>query len=762
MKILVVESPAKSKTINKYLGKDFMVIPSFGHIRDLPSKNGSVRPEDNFSMVWDISKTGKKCINDISKNLKNVDELLLATDPDREGEAISWHILDCLKDDLNRKNVSVKRIVFHEITKKAISEALNNPREIDKNLVDAYLARRALDYLFGFSLSPILWRKLPGCKSAGRVQSVALRIITDREDEIDAFKTQEFWSVEAKCKKDSQREFVAKLTVLNGEKLSKLSIKSEEEANVAKNNILNEVFAVISVDKKDVKRNAYPPFITSTLQQEASRKLNFSAKKTMQIAQNLYEGVEIGGERKALITYMRTDSVNLSKEFVEQSREFIAKQYGDEFIPEKYNVYKSKVKNAQEAHEAIRPINVDVTPSSLSGILDSDLLKLYDLIWKRAVASQMKYAVYNQVQIDIANHSKNIVLHVAGSTLTFEGYLKVYEEGKDSGETEDAEIQNLPILEIGDAIQINDVVCNQHFTQPPPRYTEASLVKRMEELGIGRPSTYATIIQVLQDRKYATISKKTFIPETRGRIVIAFLMRYFPNYLQYDFTAGMEEDLDDISNNEKQKDDVLNSFWHAFSGCVKDIQKINMKDVIESLNESMANVFFPEKAGEDARKCPKCKSGNLMLKLWSTGAFLGCSNYPDCDYKRNITSQDESSIDSGQPLSSFPKNLGEDQDTGKEIFVKSGPYGFYVELNGENKKRVSIPKQIDPENIGLEFAKFLLSLPKKIGEHDGEDISVGIGKYGPYVLYRKKYTSVKNFDDFINMDIEKAKNILGL
>lgn len=762
MKILVVESPAKSKTINKYLGKDFMVIPSFGHIRDLPSKNGSVRPEDNFSMVWDISKTGKKCINDISKNLKNVDELLLATDPDREGEAISWHILDCLKDDLNRKNVSVKRIVFHEITKKAISEALNNPREIDKNLVDAYLARRALDYLFGFSLSPILWRKLPGCKSAGRVQSVALRIITDREDEIDAFKTQEFWSVEAKCKKDSQREFVAKLTVLNGEKLSKLSIKSEEEANVAKNNILNEVFAVISVDKKDVKRNAYPPFITSTLQQEASRKLNFSAKKTMQIAQNLYEGVEIGGERKALITYMRTDSVNLSKEFVEQSREFIAKQYGDEFIPEKYNVYKSKVKNAQEAHEAIRPINVDVTPSSLSGILDSDLLKLYDLIWKRAVASQMKYAVYNQVQIDIANHSKNIVLHVAGSTLTFEGYLKVYEEGKDSGETEDAEIQNLPILEIGDAIQINDVVCNQHFTQPPPRYTEASLVKRMEELGIGRPSTYATIIQVLQDRKYATISKKTFIPETRGRIVIAFLMRYFPNYLQYDFTAGMEEDLDDISNNEKQKDDVLNSFWHAFSGCVKDIQKINMKDVIESLNESMANVFFPEKAGEDARKCPKCKSGNLMLKLWSTGAFLGCSNYPDCDYKRNITSQDESSIDSGQPLSSFPKNLGEDQDTGKEIFVKSGPYGFYVELNGENKKRVSIPKQIDPENIGLEFTKFLLSLPKKIGEHDGEDISVGIGKYGPYVLYRKKYTSVKNFDDFINMDIEKAKNILGL
>lgn len=762
MKILVVESPAKSKTINKYLGKDFMVIPSFGHIRDLPSKNGSVRPEDNFSMVWDISKTGKKCINDISKNLKNVDELLLATDPDREGEAISWHILDCLKDDLNRKNVSVKRIVFHEITKKAIIEALNNPREIDKNLVDAYLARRALDYLFGFSLSPILWRKLPGCKSAGRVQSVALRIITDREDEIDAFKTQEFWSVEAKCKKDSQREFVAKLTVLNGEKLSKLSIKSEEEANVAKNNILNEVFAVISVDKKDVKRNAYPPFITSTLQQEASRKLNFSAKKTMQIAQNLYEGVEIGGERKALITYMRTDSVNLSKEFVEQSREFIANQYGDEFIPEKYNVYKSKVKNAQEAHEAIRPINVDVTPSSLSGILDSDLLKLYDLIWKRAVASQMKYAVYNQVQIDIANHSKNIVLHVAGSTLTFEGYLKVYEEGKDSGETEDAEIQNLPILEIGDAIQINDVVCNQHFTQPPPRYTEASLVKRMEELGIGRPSTYATIIQVLQDRKYATISKKTFIPETRGRIVIAFLMRYFPNYLQYDFTAGMEEDLDDISNNEKQKDDVLNSFWHAFSGCVKDIQKINMKDVIESLNESMANVFFPEKAGEDARKCPKCKSGNLMLKLWSTGAFLGCSNYPDCDYKRNITSQDESSIDSGQPLSSFPKNLGEDQDTGKEIFVKSGPYGFYVELNGENKKRVSIPKQIDPENIGLEFAKFLLSLPKKIGEHDGEDISVGIGKYGPYVLYRKKYTSVKNFDDFINMDIEKAKNILGL
>ncbi len=762
MKILVVESPAKSKTINKYLGKDFIVIPSFGHIRDLPSKNGSVKPDDNFSMVWNISKTGKKCISDISKNLKNVDELLLATDPDREGEAISWHILDCLKDDLVKKNVAVKRIVFHEITKKAINDALNNPRDIDQNLVDAYLARRALDYLFGFSLSPVLWRKLPGCKSAGRVQSVALRILTDREDEIDAFKTQEFWSIEAKCEKESQREFLAKLTVLNGEKLSKLSIKNDVEANLAKGEILNKKFTVLSVDKKDVKRNAYPPFITSTLQQDASRKLNFSAKKTMQIAQTLYEGIEIEGGRKALITYMRTDSVNLSKEFIEQSRAFIAKQYGDEFVPEKHNVYKSKVKNAQEAHEAIRPINVEITPSSLSGILDPDLLKLYDLIWKRAVASQMKNAIYNQVQIDISDSTRHTVLHVAGSTLAFDGYLKVYEEGKDIEDDETTGAQSLPTLNVGDAVHINDVLCNQHFTQPPPRYTEASLVKRMEELGIGRPSTYATIIQVLQDRKYATINKKAFIPESRGRIVVAFLMRYFPNYLQYDFTAGMEEDLDDISNHEKCKDAVLSSFWDAFSGCVKDIQKINMKDVIDSLNESMANVFFPENDGENSRQCPKCGTGKLMLKLWSTGAFLGCSNYPECDYKKNITSQDENSIDSGQPLSSFPKSLGDDIDTGKEVFVKSGPYGFYVELNDEKKKRVSIPKQIDPENVDLNLAMFLLSLPKKIGENDGEDISIGIGKYGPYLLYKKKYTSIKNFDDFINMNIEKAKVLLGL
>lgn len=762
MKILVVESPAKSKTIGKYLGKEYVVVPSFGHVRDLPSKNGSVDTENNFSMVWEKNKNGANCISNLSKQLKKADELLLATDPDREGEAISWHILDCLKDDLKKTNTPVKRITFHEITKKAILEAIKSPRDIDKDLVDAYLARRALDYLFGFSLSPVLWRKLPGCKSAGRVQSVALRILTDRENEIEAFVPQEFWSVIANCANEKNKAFDARLTVLNGKKVSKFTVNNEAAAIDAKKSILASEFHVSAIEKKDVKRNPVPPFTTSTLQQEASRKLNFTAKRTMQVAQNLYEGVDLQGETKALITYMRTDSVNLSQDFIDKAREFLATNYGENFIPKTPNRYKSKVKNAQEAHEAIRPIDVNVTPESLVGVLEPALLKLYTLIWKRAVSSQMSAAIFNQVQVDVATQTEDIVLHAVGTTMVFEGYLKLYEEGKDVQEKSDD--QRLPVLTVGEKINVNDVACDQHFTTPPARYTEATLVKKMEELGIGRPSTYATIIQVLQDRKYATINKKAFIPELRGRIVIAFLTQYFPKYLEYDFTANMEEDLDDISNNKKSKDDVLNDFWKPFANTIKDVQKINMKDVIDNLDKLMTKVFFGQNVTEETRKCPQCQNGVLGLKLWSSGAFLGCSNYPDCDYKRSLNGyvNDERPEKEADPKSEYPKLLGQSPKSGKNIYIKSGPYGLYFELDSEDRKRASLPKQIDVDSVTLEQAEFLLSLPKKLGEFEGEEISVGRGKFGPFLVYKGKFTSIKNFDDFLNMNFEKAKELLKL
>lgn len=762
MKILVVESPAKSKTIGKYLGKEYVVVPSFGHVRDLPSKNGSVDTNNNFSMVWEKNKTGANCISKLSKQLKNADEILLATDPDREGEAISWHILDCLKDDLKKSNTSVKRITFHEITKKAILEAIKSPRDIDKDLVDAYLARRALDYLFGFSLSPVLWRKLPGCKSAGRVQSVALRILTDRENEIEEFVPQEFWSVVANCANERSKTFDTRLTILNGKKVSKFTVNNEAAALEVKKSILASEFHVSSIEKKDVKRNPVPPFTTSTLQQEASRKLNFTAKRTMQVAQNLYEGVDLRGETKALITYMRTDSVNLSQDFIDKAREFLAVNYGENFIPKTPNRYKSKVKNAQEAHEAIRPIDVNVTPESLVGVLEPSFLKLYTLIWKRAVSSQMAPAIFNQVQVDLTTPAEDIVLHAVGTTMFFEGYLKLYEEGKDIQEESDD--QKLPILVVGEKITVNDVACDQHFTTPPARYTEATLVKKMEELGIGRPSTYATIIQVLQDRKYAVINKKAFIPELRGRIVVTFLTQYFPKYLEYDFTANMEEDLDDISNNKKSKDSVLNAFWKPFANTIKEVQKISMKDVIDNLDKLMTKVFFGQNVTEESRMCPQCRKGILGLKLWSSGAFLGCSNYPDCDYKRSLSgyTNEEDLEKVADPKSEYPKLLGQSSENGKNIYIKSGPYGLYLELDSEDRKRASLPKQIEADSVTIEQAEFLLSLPKKLGKFEGEEISVGRGKFGPFLLYKSKFTSIKNFDDFLNMNLERAKEILKL
>lgn len=782
MRLLIVESPAKAKTINKYLGSDYKVIASYGHIRDLLSKDGSVRPDANFSMRWELSDRGKKCIKDITQQLKTCDELLLATDPDREGEAISWHIKEVLNESKKLK-IPYKRIVFHEITKNAIKNAIEHPRNIDQCLVDSYLARRALDYLVGFTLSPILWRKLPGSKSAGRVQSVALRIIVEREIEIEAFKSEEYWTIEAKFETKNGKLFNAKLTHYNSQKLEKFSIKDEDSANKIREDLLKQNFVVKSLEKKTVKRNPAPAFITSTLQQEASRKLGFGAKKTMQIAQKLYEGVNINGEILALITYMRTDSVNLSKESVENIRNLIVEKYGNNFIPEKPRIYHTKVKNAQEAHEAIRPIDVSITPDSLNGNIDNDLLKLYALIWKRTVASQMSSAEFSQVQVDISNINSSNIFRAIGSTLIFDGFLKIYAEGKDDdNQSDDPEDGILPPLEKDEITLLKNLDSNQHFTIPPPRFSEASLVKKLEELGIGRPSTYATILQVLQDRGYVKLEKKYFIPEVRGRLVTSFLLNFFEQYLEYGFTADLEQSLDDISNGNKTKIEILKDFWIGFSDNVNQTKEIKVSDVIDKLNESLKNILFTKDDNNNIIKiCPECKQGELSLKIGRYGSFVGCSRYPDCNYVRklDITTTAENISTAEIEPSEYPKVLGVDPIDGKEITMRKGPYGLYLQKDASDieiptidvkKKRKSssklkpirssIPKFIDPQKCDLNTAVQLLQLPKTLGIYDGEEVKIGIGKFGPYVLFRGKYVSIKNHNNFINMTLDDAIKLL--
>ncbi len=808
MRLVIVESPAKAKTINKYLGSDYKVVASFGHVRDLLAKDGSVQPENDFSMVWEMSARGKKCMQDIAKQLKNCDELLLATDPDREGEAISWHIKEVLQE-ANKLKVPFKRIAFHEITKGAIKQAIEHPRDIDNSLVDAYLARRALDYLVGFKLSPILWRKLPGSRSAGRVQSVALRIIVDREFEIENFEKKEYWSIEGKFASPENKEFPAHMTVHKGKKLEKFSITNEEQAVAIKNELVEE-FVVSKVESKIVKRNPSPAFITSTLQQEASRKLGFSAKKTMQLAQNLYEGVDVGGETKALITYMRTDSINLSKDAVSKIREVVEGKYGKDFVPEKPRVYNTKVKNAQEAHEAIRPVDAGITPEDLKGKIDKDQLKLYGLIWKRAVASQMSSAEFNQVKVDLKDKNDNI-FRAVGSVVVFEGFLKVYVEGKD--EQEESKDNFLPPLKEGDKLTTKAIEALQHFTTPPPRYSEASLVKKLEELGIGRPSTYATIIQVLQDRGYVKIVKKYFIPEIRGRLVTLFLLSFFGHYLEYGFTADMEQFLDDVSNSSRSKLDVLNAFWTDFSKAIEDIKDLKISDVINKLNEELEKFLFTVD-GKISRQCPECKKGELSLKLGRFGSFIGCSKYPECKYVRKLDSSAISKDDEQIAGSEFPRFLGKDPVDGQGIYLKRGPYGLYVEksvLNAENAEdntaekeeekveekvekttkgtkkasaenkdakakkgktvkakkekavkppRAGVPNTMLADNIDLNTALFLLSLPKKIGVIGEDEVKVGIGRFGPYVLFKGKYVSIPKTEDITKVDMEKAKELI--
>lgn len=767
MRLVIVESPAKAKTINKYLGAGYKVLASYGHIRDLRSKNGSVDPRHDFAMTWEMSDRGKKCVKDIQAQLKKCDELLLATDPDREGEAISWHICSVL-NEAKSLNVPFKRIAFHEITKNAIKDAIEHPREIDKNLVDAYLARRALDYLVGFTLSPILWRKLPGSKSAGRVQSVALRIIVEREIEIEAFKPQEYWSVTAEFTAKNKKKFTARLTALDGKKLTKFSINNEEQAKSIVEKLQSySDYAVSSVESKVVKRNPAPAFITSTLQQEASRKLGFGTKKTMQLAQKLYEGVEIDGEHVALITYMRTDSINLSAEAINKIRSTILNNYGEKFLPEKPRMYSTKVKNAQEAHEAIRPVDAGIIPSSLTEKLPADLLKLYTLVWRRAVACQMTSAEFNQVQVDIANSGKD-VFRANGNTLIFEGFLKVYTESKDDSDEQEEDDGMLPPLAKSDGVPLNRIAPEQHFTTPPPRYSEASLVKKMEELGIGRPSTYATIIQVLQDRGYAKIVKKYFVPEIRGRLVTSFLLNFFNTYLQYDFTANMEQNLDDVSNGVKSKLDVLGSFWTGFTENVNQTKNITITDVINELNKSLESYLFKTENGI-SRQCPECKEGELSLKIGRFGSFIGCSRYPECGYIRKLDSlpEDQSAVsENSASASEFPKTLGTDPDDGSAITLNKGPYGLYVQRNKPNAskkekpQRSALPGFMPPEQLTLQQALYLLQLPKVIGMHNGSEVKVGAGKFGPYVFYSGKYIRIPQAEDLMTITIDQASELI--
>ena len=754
MKLVIVESPAKAKTINKYLGKDYQVLASFGHIRDLPSKDGSVNPDDDFAMTWELSGGGKKRLADIVKAVKQCDTIVLASDPDREGEAIAWHILEELKAKKLLKDKKIERVVFHEITKTAVSEAIKNPRQIDDNLVSAYMARRALDYLVGFTLSPVLWRKLPGSKSAGRVQSVALRLICERETDIEKFKPEEYWTLDVELFTHTQALIKSRLIQLDGKKLEKFDINSEEKALDAKSKIEAQDFSIANVERKKSNRYPAPPFTTSTLQQEAARKLRFSAKKTMQIAQKLYED--------GLITYMRTDAVNLSKEAVAACRDAILKYFGEAYLPKEPKEYKTKSKNAQEAHEAIRPSDVMNTPKKMETKLDADAHKLYELIWKRTVACQMNPAVMDKVVVDSISADKQILLRANGQVIEFDGFLKLYQESKDDADDDD-DNRILPNVTNGEAVTKGEVSTEQHFTVPPPRFTEASLVKKLEELGIGRPSTYATIIAVLQERKYVRVEKLRFIPEDRGRIVTVFLENFFRKYVEYDFTAQLEEFLDNVSAGEMEWKKLLSGFWVKFIKNIDAVKPLQISEVIEKIDEVLSYHLFPPKEdGSDPRVCPDCHNGKLSVKLGRFGAFIGCSNYPECKHtKPLIDTADEEAAATVKAPSPEDKILGE--LNGMSIYLKKGPYGFYLQLGEdatattEKPKRAALPKDISPEDVSIEQATKLLSLPFDLGE----GIVVNSGKFGPYIKQGNKSQSLRGADNIFNITLERAKELLG-
>ena len=772
MKLVVVESPAKAKTINKYLGSDYTVLASYGHIRDLPAKDGSVRPDEGFAMSWQSDPRSEKQIKEIKSALGRADQLILATDPDREGEAISWHVQNVLEEQKALKGKGVQRVVFHEITKSAVLDAMANPRELDQTLVDAYFARRALDYLVGFNLSPVLWRKLPGSRSAGRVQSVALRLICEREAEIEVFKAEEFWTIDVALRTAEKNPFVARLTHVDGKRLDKFGLPTEADAKHAAALIEDTSYAVGSIERKRVRRNPQPPFTTSTLQQEASRKLGMSASRTMQIAQKLYEGIDIGGETVGLITYMRTDGVQMSQESVASIRDVIQGSFGPRFLPQAPREYKTRAKNAQEAHEAVRPTDAARAPKEMSQYLDRDQARLYDLIWKRAVACQMASAELDQTAIVLNAADKRTALRANGSIIAFEGFLKLYQEDRDDpaadGEASDDRL--LPSMKESEKLGRDGVKPEQHFTQPPPRFTEASLVKRMEELGIGRPSTYASIMQVLQDRDYVRLEKKRFTPEDRGRLVVAFLANFFERYVQYNFTADLEAELDGIAEGKLEWKAVLERFWKVFIGAVDNTKELRVSEVLDKLDEELGPHFFPDGPnGESTRGCPRCSNGRLNLKLGRYGAFIGCSNYPECRFTRQFAAPNGEDGQDGAEGLDEPRVLGVCPETGLEVSLRKGPYGNYVQRGeqGEKKsdkpKRVSLPRGMTPADITLEIALGLLSLPREIGPYPetGEMILAGLGRFGPYLKLGPSYTSIPRDDDVLTIGLNRAVTLIA-
>jgi DNA topoisomerase I len=762
--VVVVESPAKARTINRYLGSDYTVLASYGHVRDLPSKDGSVKPDEDFAMLWDVDPRAAKRINEIAEAARTADRLILATDPDREGEAISWHLLEVLSKKRAIKGAKVERVVFNAITRSAVTEAMKHPRDIDMELVDAYLARRALDYLVGFTLSPVLWRKLPGARSAGRVQSVALRLIVDREIEIEAFRTQEYWTVEADVSAGSD-PFLARLAKHQGKRLAKFDLGDEASAQAARKAVEAGQFTIKSVEKRPARRSPPPPFTTSTLQQEASRKLGFSADRTMRAAQKLYEGVDIGGETVGLITYMRTDGVASAPEALAEAREVIGGLYGKQYVPAEPRYYKVKAKNAQEAHEAIRPTSLGRNPGSLR--LEPDLGRLYELIWKRMIASQMEAARIERTTIDLETADGQTGLRATGQVVLFDGYLRVYEEGRDDPEAKDAGASDeerefagrLPAVAEGAAAKVHAARADQHFTEPPPRYSEASLVKKMEELGIGRPSTYASILTVLRDRAYVRMDRNRFVPEDKGRLVTAFLEQFFRRYVEYDFTAALEERLDLVSAGELDWKELLRDFWRDFAAAVAEIGELRMGQVIEALDLALGPHMFPAKeGGADPRACPSCGGGRLSLKTGKYGAFIGCSNYPECRFTRPIAQENG---EDGE--ASGDRELGVDPATGHAIWLKAGRFGPYVEETDEKPKRASLPKDWPPAAMDLDKAIRLLRLPREVGAHpdDGGLILAGVGRYGPYVQHNGTYANLPTADEVFDIGLNRAVTVLA-
>ena len=766
MNVVVVESPAKAKTINKYLGPGYKVLASFGHVRDLPAKDGSVLPDQDFEMSWEVDPASQKRMKDIADAVKASDGLFLATDPDREGEAISWHVLDLLKKKKVLGDKPVKRVVFNAITKKAVLDAMAEPRDIDIPLVDAYLARRALDYLVGFNLSPVLWRKLPGARSAGRVQSVALRLVCDRESEIERFVSEEYWNISALLKTPRGDEFEAKLVSADGKRLQGKSIKTGDDATRLKTLLEGASYVVDTVEAKPVKRNPGPPFTTSTLQQAASSRLGFSASRTMQVAQRLYEGIDIGGETVGLITYMRTDGVQMAPEAIDAARSAIGDQFGDRYVPEKARFYSTKAKNAQEAHEAIRPTDFNRSPDKVKRYLDSDQLRLYDLVWKRGIASQMASAEIERTTVEILadNKGEKAGLRAVGSVIRFDGFIAAYTDQKEDGEQSDDSEDGgrLPQINARENLAKQKINASQHFTEPPPRYSEASLIKKMEELGIGRPSTYAATLKTLSDREYIVVDKRKLIPHSRGRLVTAFLESFFTRYVEYDFTADLEEKLDRISAGELDWKQVLRDFWKDFFAQIEDTKELRVTNVLDALNEVLAPLVFPKREdGSDPRICQVCGTGNLSLKLGKYGAFVGCSNYPDCNYTRQLTSD---GAESEAAALNEPKALGADPMTGEELTLRSGRFGPYIQRgDGKEAKRASLPKGWKPEEIDHEKALALINLPRDIGKHPetGKMISAGIGRYGPFLMHDGGYANLESVEDVFSIGLNRAVTVIA-